>query len=296
MARQYEFRPAKAAQRRMVIDTCRRLTAIAPLDEYQYVGFGGLEFIDFSQFHLALGVQDMTSIEIEAQDEARCEFNKPYESVRLLIGDSRDRLTDVDWTKLAIVWLDYTDQLTTRILADIEYTIRAATPGSMLIVTVNGGVSSTIADRLPNLRAKLGERVDASLNAGNMKGWGAAREQRRIMQQEAAHIGRDAHGAPIQQLFNFEYADGSKMLTWGGLISSKSLDRLAELCRFDDLPFVRREDAEPMEVRVPFLTDREMASIEHRMVGLPDLPDLVGVERADIAYFRSVYRWRVGTR
>ena len=55
MARQYEFRPAKAAQRRMIVDACRRLTAISALDQYQYVGFGGLEFIDFIEFHRGLG-------------------------------------------------------------------------------------------------------------------------------------------------------------------------------------------------------------------------------------------------
>ena len=70
MARQYEFRPAKAAQRQMIVDACRRLTAITSLDEYQYVGFGGLEFIDFVEFHRGLGIPHPGST--APISEARC--------------------------------------------------------------------------------------------------------------------------------------------------------------------------------------------------------------------------------
>ena len=101
MARQYEFRPAKAAQRRMIVDACRRLTAIAALDQYQYVGFGGLEFIDFVEFHRGLGILQMTSIERDTNMLHRLEFNKPYRGVRLLMGEARDELPQIDWTKLS---------------------------------------------------------------------------------------------------------------------------------------------------------------------------------------------------
>ena len=160
MARQYEFRPAKAAQRMMIVDACRRLTAIAPLVEYQYVGFGGLEFIDFMEFHRGLGVPQMTSIERDTNMQHRLDFNKPYKSIRVLMGEAHNQLPQIDWTKLSIVWLDYTDPLTTDILRDVDYVVRSAPPGSVLIVTVNGAATKVpIPDRLSNLRAHLGDLV-----------------------------------------------------------------------------------------------------------------------------------------
>ncbi len=213
--RQYEFRPAKAAQRRMIVDVCRRLTALDRLDSYQYVGFGGLEFIDFTEFHLGLGVHAMTSIEHSLSEEPRLLFNKPYESIELLMGDSRARLADVDWAaKRAIVWLDYCSQLTTSVLRDIDYVARTARPGSVLIVSVNAGVSTKLSDRLPNLQKNLGRFVDANLVQRDMKAWGAAREQKRIMEQHASSACREAYGEPIRQLFDFQYADASPMQTW----------------------------------------------------------------------------------
>ena len=45
--RSYIARPAKSIQRLMIIETLRRLRAFAPLSEYEYVGFGAHEFVDF---------------------------------------------------------------------------------------------------------------------------------------------------------------------------------------------------------------------------------------------------------
>lgn len=294
--KQYLYRPAKAAQRRMIIDACRRLTVFHPLEAYQYVGFGGVEFIDFEHFHLSLGVEKMTSIEWEDSDQDRFKFNKPYESIRLLFGDARDRLAEVDWTLLSIVWLDYTDQLSTDILRDVDYVVRSLVPGSVLIVTVNAGISTRTRDRLPNLQGKLGNYVSPGLAQKDLKGWGAAHEQRRILAEQASSYARSAHGEPIKQLFDFHYADDSKMMTWGGVVLGPALKRTVDHCRFEDLPFIRFEGMSPLLIKMPFLTDREMRQVEHGLPGLGTLPMIKGLAKADIADFRDVYRWRVGTR
>lgn len=297
MARQYEFRPAKAVQRRMVVDACRRLTAIAPLDEYQYVGFGGLEFIDFVEFHRGLGIPNMVSIERDTNMQYRLEFNKPYSNIQVLMGEARDQLPLVDWTRLSITWLDYTDVLTTDILRDVDYVVRVSSPGSMLLVTVNGATTDIpLNKRLENLRNKLGALVDDTVLPQEMNGWGPARVERRILQAAAHSASRAAHGLPFRQLFNFEYADDAKMLTWGGIVTSRPVDRTIDSCRFDDLPFVRT-DAESFEIRVPVFTEREMQYLETGLGGLDGpLPKIKGVNTSDIQAFAQVYRWRVGSR
>lgn len=296
MARQYEFRPAKAAQRMMIVDACRRLTAIAPLIQYQYVGFGGLEFIDFVEFHRGLGVPQMTSIERDTNMQHRLEFNKPYKSIRVLMGEARDQLPQVDWSGLSIVWLDYTDVLTTDILRDVDYVVRSSQPGSMIMVTVNGAATKVpIPERLDNLRANLGDNIDDALTEKDMLGWGPTLVERSVLQATAHAAGRQAHGVPFRQLFNFHYADDAKMLTWGGVTTSASLERVIDTCRFEDLNFIRTGD-DPFEIHVPVLTEKEIAYLETELVGTAvTLPRIRGVPAADVRAFAQVYRWRVGT-
>lgn len=297
MARQYEFRPAKAAQRRMIVDACRRLTAVSALEQYQYVGFGGLEFIDFVEFHRGLGIPLMTSIERDTNMQHRLEFNKPYNSIRVLMGEARDQLPQVDWTRLAISWLDYTDVLTRDILRDVDFVVRSSVPGSIVIVTVNGAATGVrLPDRLDALREKLGDLIGDDLNASDISGWGPAQIERRVLQATAHSVGREAHGMPFRQLFNFHYADDAKMLTWGGIVTSASVDRTIDACRFDDLDFVRTS-ADAFEISVPVLTQREIAYLETELVGSTTgvLPKIQGVEAKDIQSFAQVYRWRVGT-
>ncbi|GAA3680304.1 hypothetical protein FB459_2177 [Yimella lutea] len=296
MARQYEFRPAKAAQRRMIVDACRRLTAIAALDQYQYVGFGGLEFIDFVEFHRGLGVPQMTSIERDTNMLHRLEFNKPYNGIRLLMGEARNELPQVDWTKLSITWLDYTDVLTTDILRDVDFVVRSSQPGSVVIVTVNGATTGVrLPERLSNLRMNLGDLIADDLTDKDMAAWGPTRAERSVLQAAAHSASREAHGLPLRQLFNFHYADDAKMLTWGGIVTSPSLDRTIDLCRFEDLHFVRTGD-DAFEINVPVLTEREITYLETELVGAGPLPKIKGVEPKDIQSFAQVYRWRVGTR
>lgn len=281
----------------MIVDACRRLTAVAPLVEYQYVGFGGLEFIDFVEFHRGLGIPQMTSIERDTNMQHRLDFNKPYKSIRVLMGEARDQLPQVDWTKLSIVWLDYTDLLTTDILRDVDYVVRSTQPGSIVIVTVNGAATNVpIPERLSNLRANLGDLVDDGLSDKDMTGWGPTQVERSILQATAHAAGRQAHGMPFRQLFNFHYADDAKMLTWGGITTSTSLDRTIDTCRFEDLHFIRTDD-EAFEINVPVLTEKEIAYLETELVGTAaSLPQIKGIPSTDVKAFAQVYRWRVGTR
>lgn len=296
MGMTYEFRPAKAAQRRMIIDACRRLTAVARLEDYRYVGFGALEFIDFTEFHRALGISKMTSIERDTHLSHRLEFNKPYKSIDLLIGEARDMLPEIDWRGLSITWLDYTDVLTKDILRDVEYVLTASSPASVLIVTVNAGAAAPLPQRLPDLKKNLGDLVSDSLTEKDMNAWGAAREQRRILQVHANTVARTAHGGQFRQLFNFEYADGAKMLTWGGITTAPGTSRVVDDCRFSDLTFIRG-GVDAFAIKVPFLTEREMAFLETQIGGSNTATERIkGVTAAEVKSFAEMYRWRSGTR
>lgn len=213
------------------------------------------------------------------------------------MGEARDQLGQVNWARLAITWLDYTDVLTTDILRDVDYVIRVSQPGSVVVVTVNGATTGVaLPHRLTNLRENLGHLVDDVGAEADVGGWGPAQIQRQVLQAAAHTASSEAHGVPLRQLFNFNYADNAKMLTWGGIVSSGALNRTIDSCRFEDLPFVRPgEDA--AQIRVPYLTEREGAWLEAEMVGSSSaMPTMKGVVAADIRAFSDVHRWRVGTR
>src|SRR4051794_25570909 len=108
----YELRPTKAIVRSILVDTLGRLAPIAPLADYQYVGFGAVEFFDFDLVHRRLGVHKLISIESEANLIPRCRFNRPFKGIEVLSGMSLTILPTLDWSGLSIVWLDYTSCLT----------------------------------------------------------------------------------------------------------------------------------------------------------------------------------------
>ena len=261
----YVLRPAKAVQRRMVVDACRRLTAVGPLDQFQYVGFGGLEYVDIEMVHRALGVRKMVSIEKTVGQQPRFEFNIPFAGVQLLMGESNDQLANIDWFPLSIVWLDYTVKLTPSVLRDVEYVVRSACPGSLLLVSINAEPENPGSERGEKLTEQLKDYAPAGYDSSSLSGsWGWAAAQRAVLQNVATRASREARGGGFRQLFNFNYADNAKMQTWGGAITAPNVERVLDDCRFGDLDFIRQGD-EPFKVKVPILTQREVRYLETKL-------------------------------
>jgi hypothetical protein len=288
----YRTRPAKHIQRRMLIDACRRLTAIAPLAEYRYVGFGGLEFLDFDLFHRAMGIASMVSIEKEIEAVDRYKFNRPFATIELRFGPASDELPQLDWSGRNIVWLDYEQQLDTEVLADTEYLSGVLTPGSVLMVTLNAKPGDD-RGRLDRLIANVGEdRVPIGLADHTLGAWNLAAVQRLILVDAISGVVRNrASQTWFRQLFNFRYQDGMPMQTIGGIFGTPQLDDAIERCRFDDLEFVRRGD-EPLTIRVPVLTAKELHHL-NRQLPLKTGADLhaAGLKDAEKQAYAILYRW-----
>jgi hypothetical protein len=84
----YLFRPAKNIERKMLCEALSRLSVIADVKHYQYVGFGSVYFADFTLFHKQLGIQKLISIESEEEMETRVRFNQPYSCIEVMVGFS----------------------------------------------------------------------------------------------------------------------------------------------------------------------------------------------------------------
>lgn len=184
----YKARPAKFIVRRMIGECCRHLRRISELANYQYVGFGGLEFLDFDLFHRTLGIRHMISIENNPKTD-RYEFNKPFAGIEMRYGDATTELTRINWEGLKIVWLDYERSLHATLKRDCEYVVRNLGQGSLFIVTMNA--EAPYGGRLDYLRRKVGDRfVPGDVTEEDLDGWGVAKVQRSIISEAFDVIAR----------------------------------------------------------------------------------------------------------
>jgi hypothetical protein len=304
MAKSYErihygLRPAKNIERKMMVEALRRLGAMSRLESYRYIGFGSTYFSDFSMIHKSLGISSLWSIEREIADKRRFIFNKPFNCVRFHFGASTTILPTLKWNRRTIVWLDYEDVLNRDILRDIGYACSNVRPGSVLILSVNATPLKPSADRVKDLETRMGaEKLPDGLTQPGLAAWGTAGAYREIIDNEireglSIRSGLEPAGRKLtyRQLFNFNYADGSSMLTVGGVIYQVKDEKKVVGCRFEDLDFVRT-GKEPCLIEVPQLTFRELHYLESRLpVGSKGGRTFKNLRDADVQRYSRVYRY-----
>ncbi len=301
----YALRAAKSVQRKMLVEAFRRLSPFGPINSYRYIGFGSTYFSDFVLFHKMLGINRLMSIEKDALNRQRFEFNRPYSCIQLLFGDSNEVLPTLHWNHKTILWLDYDGTLEPGVLADVKYFCASALPGSVLIVTVNAEPTEYKENesRLAILKSALGvDKVPPDVKEEDLSQWGTARVYKRIITTEIRETLGERNGTrgfdsaiQYRQLFDFCYADGARMLTVGGLIFERVQKGDVEGCRFKDLPFVRsdiRAKSKPYMIEVPSLTfreirhlDKQLPRMKRRRITSPKVP------MSDLKRYERIYRY-----
>jgi hypothetical protein len=303
----YSLRPAKSIERKMLCDAFRRLSAFGRVENYQYVGFGSTYFSDFILFHKALGMTNLISIEKDKAKQQRFEFNRPFKCIELKFGESNLVLPTLAWDIRSILWLDYDGKLDSDVLLDIGFFCSHASSGSVICVSVNAHPSHSddipadniLEYRLQQLGDAVGEdKVPKNIEATDFGGWGTAKIFRQIIDQEISRTLDDRNSKNVsgnrfiyQQLFNFHYADGTKMLTVGGLLYDEGQKHLVAQCDFQTLSFFRQGD-EPYLIEVPNLTYREIRYLDTQLPMKEDEPlTLPGVSKKDIERYAKLYRY-----
>lgn len=301
----YRVRPAKNVERKMICEALGSLHRIAPLSGYQYVGFGSLEFHDFSILHERLGITAMVSIEKRDTDaeRARVAFNQPYGHITMEWGTSQDRLPDISWSRRSIVWLDYDDFLDAAKLQDLQFLASQLRSGSCLIVTVlcepmkiDPEDSDPHATRLAGLEELVGkEKIPENVRGGHLREWGLAEASRRIVSNEieATLAARNGPLPPSEQLeyfqiFNFNYADGTKMATFGGVVVGGDDRQRLSRGHFKDFSFFC-SGSEPYAIHIPKLTVRETRWLNQRFPY--SLGTLQKIPRKEVDKYRRIYRY-----
>ena len=304
----YQLRPAKGVERRMMADAFLRLHPFGSIESYRYVGMGSVYFADFTLFNTVCGFTSFVSIE-DADDELtqeRFKFNVPLGSIELRFGHSNVELPKLHWDNVrTICWLDYDGSLTSAVLTDIKLLGARMAPGSLLAVTVDTRLNDESSSRHRKLLDKLIAQIESAdkvptyiTAAKKLKLPQVKSVFRAIMAQELKDgINERNAGMPagqritFEQVFNFEYSDKAPMLTIGWMIFDEGQRALFEQCDFKNLKFIKSGN-EAFVIAPPFLTPHEMRELnrcdEKETYRSTDLP-LPGDERKNYEDIRRYW-------
>ncbi|MCY4557694.1 MAG: hypothetical protein OXF79_15185 [Chloroflexi bacterium] len=277
----YSLRPAKFAERKMLCEMLARLKVFGSLESYQYVGFGSIWYADCVLFHRGLGIRHIISIEKEMHHEERFAFNNPYRGIELRMGRAADILPHVDWSQRSILWLDYDDPVSPSILEDVRTVATRARPGTMLIVSVQ---TQQLFDRRDihdepvaieerdHFEECFGvERTPGDMTDEDLYGWQLSKTARRLVREEIEngihHVNGTKKGVQkleFCQIVAFEYADGAKMTTIGGLFIDSGQRVVYDSGGFRELTFFR-DGTKALRIETPLLTTREMRHLDQSL-------------------------------
>jgi hypothetical protein len=286
----YLLRPSKQVERKLILETLHRLADIGyPIRDYRYVGFGSIFFADFRLLHRYLYIRDMLCVEATASPREML-LNRPYEFIDLEFRQYSSVLPMLDSARPHVVWLDFDNAIDQELIDDLVSSITNLARGSVLIVTVRAqpprarqpyeqrGCHETrkVAElaRLNRLLRRFGlaetsGAMSREKYAGLMSKLLAAAIRGAVLRRPGGNI-------QFHQLFNYRYADGDQMYTIGGLLDSTYARRRLRKGGILDLDFVTpRLGAEPREISVPILTNRERVYLDQHLASLRAKPGTI---------------------
>lgn len=286
----YAFRPAKRIQRLMFCDALRALRLLHPLEEYQYIGFGHWQFVDFELMRREVGVRRMYSIERNTSARARFEENAPFEEIHLLFDTAFVCLQseEIDLSKPTIAWLDYTSKLDGPALQDLRLLVERVPVGSVVAATFNCHPDRE-DQRIEALERSVGE-VPGDVREDELDRDGLPRVQRRILVERLDETAQKrGDGASIEQFMFLRYKDGAPMAFWACLISDESdaisatletLGRHEQFCAGEGF----------LDISVPHLSTREVIALNKTIRdGSP--PSIRGVPKDQCEAYGRLHRW-----
>lgn len=304
----YSIRPAKFTERKMLCEVLARLKVFGSLETYHYIGFGSIWFLDCVLFHRALGIENIVSIEREIEHEPRFVFNNPYRGITLRMGESAEVLPTLDWGRRSIIWLDYDDPLSPSVLDDVRTVATRASSGTALFISVqaekifdkrNENEDPVYVDTPALFRGFFGAaRTPRTMMNADLRGWSLSRTSRSSIRQEIENSLRQVNverqeqeRIEFRQVTAFEYADGAKITTVGGVFVNHEDCGGFNNAGFGNLAFFR-DGGDAFRIKVPMLTPREMRHLDR---SLP-CPPGEGLDRGPIPdeeakRYASLYRY-----
>jgi len=281
----------------MLLDGLQLLASAGfPIRQYRYLGMGAFYFVDYVLFHKFLGIDDLVSFEHEVTIRRRVQFNRPFACVRLRfepIGEYFEKLTQ----RLPhIAWIDYDSVLAEVHLRDVVLAASRLAVGSVLLVTVDceppDGRNASPKRTHAYYTAEAGAYLRPGLRHSD---FAAARLPELVASTVENAIGHGVHGRDglaFEPLFRFEYADGHRMMTCGGMIVDNVAKRRLKASQFGAAVYSRLGRSGMFRIHVPKLTQRERLYLEARMPATSGWrPAGFELGELDTEAYRGIYRF-----
>ncbi len=302
---QYNLRPLKQIERRMMGHTFQMFAEAGfPISTYRYAGFGAFFFVDFILFRMMLSIRDMISIEHDISHRKRVEFKRPFKDIHIAFEESSNYLAQISPDVPHILWLDYDGPIRESCIQDIQMAAARLKSSSILIVTFD--IDFDKADGPRNLPP--GERQTAWLGHFerecsiyfnpelNQKDFASMHIWKRTTEvvDAAIQFGIQSREKLIfEPLFSFQYADGHKMLTLGGMIADEGNRNTLRKIDWDQLPFIRRNFCEsPFTIECPVLTRKEKLYLDSEMPCESDwFPQDFLLSQEELDQYKKVHKY-----
>jgi hypothetical protein len=309
---QYDLRPSKQVERRMIVDALQRLGAAGfPITDYQYTGFGSIYFVDFILFHKLLGLHTLLSLERQVSLKKRVEFNRPFSCVDIKMVPAATEIPNLSRDKRHFLWLDYDGVMHRDFLSDIQSALAILPPGSILLITVDvePPESHDYKDVDPGFddsKDVLGPKqwksyfeyhassyLELGLSEDDFGKSKLALRSTEVLKAAFTKAIVPRRGVQFLPMFNFVYKDSHSMLTMGGMIAGPAERRLLRASTLDEATYYRGDfDTPPFEVKVPRLTRKERIYLDREMPCADGwVPKDFDLDTEETQRYRDLYRF-----
>lgn len=294
----YELRPAKQVERRMLVDAFQLLQEAGfRIRSYEYFGMGSVYFVDYVLLHKYLGIQKLVSVEASPSIKKRVMFNRPFGVVNVRHGFAGEFIPSLEQSKQHIVWLDYDGQMTSDHLSDIRQACQQLSPGSIFLVTFdaeppNRHNASTVETE-KYYRSEADSYIPKEFDERPFEREVLPELIMKTTRQVIDDAVRFREDIGFAELFYFQYADGRRMVTLGGMITSETEVAKLSDSEIESAHYLRRNwDTGPCLISVPMLTKRERHVLDAEMPCSDTWrPDGFELGKEELQAYRNIYRF-----
>lgn len=297
----YETRPAKFTERKMLLSTFLRLCNNFK-GTYQYIGLGGLAFTDFKLFHKELHIKDMCSIEGGRFVPEKVKFNSPYSFIKIHHELTSDALTKIDLTKKTLVWLDYDGALDNYMFEDVAILFSKLPIGSIYLMSCNKELKSSETGDIytvEQFQEKFDGLVPYDIIDQDFSGTEDHKTIRKMFLSLISKVIKDRNrtgdgdAIAFHQVYNMLYQEnrGSRMYTFGGVLTDRSTTY--EDLNLLDFDFVSNDEI-VYKINLPNLTIKEIDLINKHLANDEEAEILATTKIVtidDIIKYKSVYKY-----
>jgi Putative O-methyltransferase len=292
----YDLRPAKQVERRMIFDGLLHLHRCGiPLKNYQYVGFGSIQFVDFILFHKFFGINKMISIEFDESIKKRVHFNSPYGCIGIKMKKADEVITTLSIDQKNILWLDYDDIIKKEMISDISLATGQLSVGSILLITVD--TEPPYKDDSPKkTKSYFYEECEEYVSDLYTKEFSKKSIPNTCIKIFEKAIKQGLSGRndiSFELLFNFIYQDSNRMLTIGGMICSNTEKQNLDQIDGDEAYYFRRDfKDDPFKIEIPIITRKERLYLDQNMPCADDwAPEDFELTDDALKQYREIYRF-----